>query len=234
MKEIILPLLISFLFGGFIHIAAQVPQRTTAVAVNVSIYHMKTGEKLSHKEVDSLLKVYPGSALRQEFNKYGKVEKIFFDPDLIDRRVPRNPEDQTKLGEKLPPFVMRDTDGNTFDSDKLRGKFIVLQFQSAVTPPLYNPQKAEALNAEIEVVKKKTDLVSVFVTGASQSDIADNNALQDLNYHIIPNGHGFFERYTVIRMPSVLIIAPDGTLIERLSNPRNGQIAKSILNYIQE
>lgn len=223
MKTILL--LISLLFTSDVF-----AQNTRFRIQSDAIINYLTGDTLSSQMRDSLMAT-PGAKIYPAFNKYGEATHTnYFPPEVADQRT-RSRSKRVNPGEKVPSYVMTSLSGTVFNSDTLKDRFVIMQFQPRTSGFLFKPDKAQAFSNEMIVLKNSAKVVALFITEDKPGEVTTNIDPSQYSFEIIPSGRGFFECFNITTMPGVMILAPDGTLIGYYDNPESGVITNEILNY---
>ncbi len=107
--------------------------RTTSGSVSISgkVYDQITGEKLKEKELNQIIKNNPNIVFDKSFDKYGNIDKYFYDPSNIKvgRQRTRSEEKQTKIGETFPEFIFKTIKRVEINSNDLDGVWVLIRFE---------------------------------------------------------------------------------------------------------
>lgn len=207
--------LIALVFSFSISLAfgqVQQPRASTMNSENLTnkVFNKKTGKKLSEPELAELFTKYPTIVLENFYDKYGKLEKAYFDPDniLVGRQVTRNKDNQIKVGEVFPSFVLKTIEGDLLDKDLLLGNWIFIRFE--LLGRFLNKEDVQVLNQEIERIKAKKDIIGIicFADSNKEALVNLNNEFQFLK--IVPDGQNFHKKYSITSFPTSVLIDPDG------------------------
>ena len=120
------------------------------------IIDQSTGKRISYQSYDDILKKNPGKYRTQPvFDKYGQASSFALirkkSQDMAsDGSVIMNADLMPEVGEPLPPFVMQGLDGKEYNSEKLRGKYVLLGFWVKFEKPLYTLASTKIISSFIE------------------------------------------------------------------------------------
>jgi hypothetical protein len=196
----------------------QVQQNRTSTMntenVTNKVFNKKTGEKLSESELAELFTKYPTIVLENFYDKYGKLEKAYFDPDniLVGRQVTRNKDNQIKVGEIFPSFAFTTIEGDLLDKELLLGNWIFIRFE--LLGRFLNKEDIQVLNQEIERIQAKKNIIGIICFADSNSEVLFNlkNEFQFLK--IVPDGQNFHKKYSITAFPTSVLIGPDGKVVK--------------------
>jgi hypothetical protein len=174
------------------------------------IFDKKTGEKISDEQFSEFIKNDPRVSLEPVVNKYGNVDKYLLDTSTrtIKKRESGN---QTKPGEQLPEFVFKSIDEVIVNSSELNGKWILLKFE--IFLKMVDSLSLVKLDEEIKSLDKQDDLVVISCFMEGKSEIVKKLNTNVSNIHIIPNARNFHIRYNIVRMPTIILLDPDGNVV---------------------
>lgn len=194
--------------------------RQLSISEYSTIYEKETGRKLTFDEFVSLLNQTPriyttvteidetGKPAYYVLRKRTKEELEAGHPFLA------NDHKKPEIGQPIPPFVMRGTDGKTYRSDKLKGKYVLLSFWNKLENPHLGVNQTDEINALLKKAKeKKVKLVSLGTSLCTQAECQQAMKELDLGFVPIPESTGFKNRYGMFMTPSYLLIGPKGTLL---------------------
>jgi hypothetical protein len=181
------------------------------------IVNRSTGKRVSYEEYDQLLKKNPGKYKTVPvFDKFGEASSfsVFriiggdewtddsYDTDLL-------PE----IGEPLPPFVMRGLDGKTYDSDKLRGKYVLLGFWVKYEKPLWTLASTKVISDFLEANRQKgIEIVSLGTTLNTDEECREAIPKRNCGFIPIPESYGFNHRYKVGETPFFILLDKNGVV----------------------
>lgn len=178
-----------------------------------------TGKKISYAEYDERLKTNPGLyRTLPVFDKYGKASSF----ELIkknqiytheDGSVINNPDLMPEVGEPISPFVMEGLDGKEYNSEKLRGKYILLGFWVKYEKPLYSLASTKVISDFINEHKKRgVDIVSLGTTLNTREECMEAIPKRNCGFIPVPESYGFNHRYKISETPYFILIDKKGII----------------------
>lgn len=215
---------------------AQIAGKTYTERISgKEIYNKVSGKLINEKDVNTLIENNPHIYFEPVINKYGDIESYLVDPSepsTNGRIISRDISKQVKKGEQFPPFVMKSISNRVIDSEKIRGKIILMQFQLQLVKPLFIKQTLDAFNSLIEDVRKTTEVEAVIVTESTKDEIQEQIGDGIYVAEIVPNGRNFNQKYQVINFPSIVLIDKYGNLVSYY-NQNEMEILKSDIEKIK-
>lgn len=196
---------------------SQIPGRAFTNSISdKEIYNKVSGERINENDLSDLIENNPHIYFEPVINKYGDIESYLVDPSAPSnngRIISRDVSRQVKKGGQFPPFVMKSIKNRVIDSEKIRGKIILMQFQLQLVKPFFRKQTFDAFNSLIEDIRKTTEVEAVIVTESTTNEIKEQ--IGDCNYvaEMIPNGRNFNQKYQVVNFPSIVLIDKNGCLV---------------------
>lgn len=207
MKTLLFLLLFTFSHTVF----AQI---TSSSRVNISgnVYNKQTGQKLTEEETNNLIKEYPGIVFEREYNKYGLLEKLLFDPNniLTGKVKLRNDANQIKSGELFPEFVFKTIDGEKVDSKNLQDSWVLLRFE--LLSQMINQEEISSLEKQIIEFNLTNKLTAIILLDDTKTNIEQNVKLIDSIFKIVADGRNFQEMYNIISFPTTILIDKTGVI----------------------
>ena len=176
-----------------------------------------TGKRISYETYDNMLKRSPGQYKTQPiFDKYGKASsfEIIKRSQLYvqqDGSVMNNPDLMPEVGEPIAPFVMRGLDGREYDSDKLRGKYILLGFWVRYEKPLYTLASTKVISNFVDENKRKgIEIVSLGTTLNTEEECLEAIPKRNCGFIPVPESYGFNHRYKISETPYFILVDRNG------------------------
>ncbi|WP_084165725.1 thioredoxin family protein [Dyadobacter crusticola] len=219
-------LFFSLLVGGLSHAQepkvtrynGKVSQQFVMNRETVIIDHA-TGKRISYAEYDEKLKRNPGMYKTLPiFDKYGKPSSF----ELIkksqiyvqeDGSVMNNPDLMPEVGEPISPFIMRGLDGKEYNSEKLRGKYILLGFWVKYEKPLYSLAATKVISDFVDENKKKgIDIVSLGTTLNTEEECIQAIPKRNCGFVPVPDSFGFNHRYKISETPYFILVDKKGII----------------------
>jgi len=182
---------------------------------------------MSQKEVYELLSVKKLN-LEEVINKYGEIERYEIDPNIVSKeKFTRDTGKRVKQGEVFLPFVMKSITNKTLDSDKLKGQYILLQFQLSINEP--NLIEKPFLEFE-KILSEHKNIQGIFISQSTKKESKDKIGNKSYHFEIVPNGRNFDKRYIIIDYPTMILIDKDGTLISYYTTYDMGKLKTDLKN----
>jgi hypothetical protein len=217
-----------FFCGGMLHAQPQEPKVTRyngkisqqfVMNRDSPIIDHATGKRISYAAYDELLTKNPGKYKTQPiFDKYGKpssFELIKKSQLLIqgDGSVMQNSDLMPEVGEPIAPFVMTGLDGKEYNSEKLKGKYILLGFWVKFEKPLYTLASTKVISNFIDENRQKgVEIVSLGTTLNTQEECLDAIPKRNCGFVPVPESYGFNHRYKISETPYFILIDKKGII----------------------
>ncbi|WP_439555741.1 thioredoxin family protein [Dyadobacter sp.] len=178
-----------------------------------------TGKRISYAEYDEKLKRNPGMYKTLPiFDKYGKPSSF----ELIkksqvyvqeDGSVMNNPDLMPEIGEPISPFIMTGLDGKEYNSEKLRGKYILLGFWVKYEKPLYSLAATKVISDFVDENKKKgVEIVSLGTTLNTEEECMQAIPKRNCGFVPVPDSFGFNHRYKISETPYFILVDRKGII----------------------
>jgi len=178
-----------------------------------------TGKRISYEAYNEMLRKHPGVYKTQPvFDKYGKpssFELIKKSQLLIQGNgaVMENPDLMPEIGEPLPPFVMTGLDGKVYNSEKLRGKYILLGFWVKYEKPLYTLASTKVISEFIEENREKgVEIISLGTTLNTEEECLEAIPKRNCGFVPVPESYGFNHRYKISETPFFILVDKKGII----------------------
>lgn len=114
-----------------------------------------------------------------------------------------------KTGEKIQPFSVLDINGQSFNSNELQGKVVVLNFWFVACGPCL--KEIPELNQMVEKYKNRNDVIFLAFALDKKGEILKMISKNPFNYHIIPDSKEFIQNnYKVSMYPTHLVLDKEG------------------------
>ncbi|WP_282125117.1 TlpA family protein disulfide reductase [Marinifilum flexuosum] len=175
------------------------------------IYNKNTGKLISEKEILELQKT---KKLHFEpvINKFGKIERYEIDPNQTCNYSRIDTSKRTKRGDLFPPFVMKSIKSKTLDSEKFKGKYILLQFQFTFKEPFFIEKAFNEFEEIISELNETKNVKGIFISKSSTEESIEKINDKPYSFSIIADGRNFLEKYTIINSPTFILIDKSGNL----------------------
>ncbi|GGM92661.1 hypothetical protein GCM10010967_27310 [Dyadobacter beijingensis] len=195
-----------------------------------------TGRRISYEAYDNMLKRNPGQYKTQPvFDKYGKASsfEVIKRSQLhvqADGSVMNNPDLMPEIGEPIAPFVMRGLDGREYDSEKLRGKYILLGFWVRYEKPLYTLASTKVISQFIDENKKRgVDIVSLGTTLNTEEECLEAIPKRNCGFIPVPESYGFNHRYKISETPYFILVDRKGIIRAMAPHTEFSKISELVL-----
>lgn len=195
-----------------------------------------TGKRISYEAYDNMLKRSPGQYKTQPvFDKYGKASsfEIIKKSQLYvqqDGSVMNNPDLMPEVGEPIAPFVMRGLDGREYDSEKLRGKYILLGFWVRYEKPLYTLASTKVISNFVDENKRKgIDIISLGTTLNTEEECLEAIPKRNCGFIPVPESYGFNHRYKISETPYFILVDRKGIVRAMAPHTEFSKISELVL-----
>ncbi|WP_162843293.1 TlpA family protein disulfide reductase [Ichthyenterobacterium magnum] len=172
-----------------------------------AVYKSKTDGRIIP---ESEFQTYRG---RHIFHKYikgknGAQDTIIITPPKVNLNKTNKETLLSLVGQSLKPFKVTDLYGNTYDSNKLKGKTIVMNFWFVACPPCI--QEIPELNKLAESYNSNV----VFIAFAKDTEVLLGKFLSKtrFEYNIIPNAGNISKLYNIYAYPTHIVIDKHGQI----------------------
>lgn len=150
-------------------------------------------------------------------NKYGKIDRYYYNPNNILTEFPnRDKSQQIKEGQLFPEFVFKTIDNEIIDSEKQRGKWVLIRFE--LFTRFMNKGSIEKLNNQINKLEESKDLISIICLADNKQNIKNEMALIDSNFKLVDGGRNFHEKFNIVGFPTTLLLDKQGRVYKYFYN----------------
>lgn len=177
------------------------------------IINKESGVRIDDSDLQHLINSNPNIVFEPVIDKYGEIEYFEVDPNHKNAVIERDVTKRTPVGQQFPPFVMKSIKNKMLDSDKLKGKIVLLQFQLLFMEPFFRETTLRDFNDLVSEFKQIIDLQAIVVTESSKNEIPNHIVTNNYNFEIVPDGRNFNQKYLVTSIPTVVLIDNNGNLI---------------------
>lgn len=178
-----------------------------------------TGNILTSEQVvDSII------AMKHDINYYldkdGKIAASVLRPfsseelEKLEAAIEREPIEKDLLGTTAPPFVVTDLEGNTFSTEDLKGKVVVLNFWFVECKPCI--QEMPDLNELVQKYKGK-DVVFLSFSTSEREKTREFLKSTIFDYHVITDIDLLVKEYGITSFPTNMILDKKSTIVESSS-----------------
>ncbi|WP_121811708.1 TlpA family protein disulfide reductase [Mucilaginibacter kameinonensis] len=139
---------------------------------------------------------------------------------------------QLAVGNKMPPFVSADINGNKIDLEKLKGKIVVFDFWFIGCPPCRYliPQ----LDKIADDYKANKDIVFIAISNDKAGALREFLKREVFKYQMIGDGQRLFDYYQIESCPLSLIIDRDGKIVFNTKGLRVASIPDGIKETLEK
>ena len=183
------------------------------------IINQSTGKRISYAAYDDILRKNPGKYRTQPvFDVYGQASSFALirknAQDIqADGSVMMNSDLMPEVGEQLPPFIMKGLDGREYNSEKLRGKYVLLGFWVKFEKPLYTLASTKVISSFIEENQKRgIDIVSLGTTLNTEEECREFIPKRNCGFIPVPESYGFNHRYKIGETPYFILLDKNGVV----------------------
>jgi cytochrome oxidase Cu insertion factor (SCO1/SenC/PrrC family) len=178
-----------------------------------------SGKRISYESYENMLKRSPGQYRTQPlFDKYGKPSsfEVIKKSQLNIREngaVMQNPDLMPEVGEPIPPFVMKGLDGKEYDSERLKGKYVLLGFWVRYEKPLYTLASTKIISDFVDENRKKgIEIVSLGTTLNTEEECLEAIPKRNCGFIPVPESYGFNHRYKISETPYFILVDRKGII----------------------
>lgn len=174
-------------------------------------------KKISYSEYEKIDRSSPGRLyLDPIFDKYGRASSFWLKSKRNGEQsgaMKINPDMMPEVGETLPPFVMNGLDGVLYDSEKLKGKYILLGFWVRYEKPLYTLASTRVISEFVDKHKKRgVDIVSLGTTLNTKEECMEAIPKRNCGFIPVPESYGFNYRYQIGETPYFILLDKQGVV----------------------
>lgn len=181
------------------------------------IVNQATGQRISYHNYDELLKKNPGRYRTQPvFDKYGQASSFALIPKTKSEietgiTLTLDEDGMPQAGKSIAPFVMQGLDGKTYDSEKLKGKYVLLGFWVKYERPMYTLESTKIISNFIEEnAEKGIEIISLGTTINTAEECRKFIPKRNCGFVPVPNSYGFNHRYKITETPFFILIDKRG------------------------
>ena len=195
-----------------------------------------TGRRITYEAYDNMLRRNPGVYKTQPiFDKYGKASsfEIIKKSQLHiqqDGSVMNNPDLMPEVGEPIAPFIMRGLDGREYDSEKLRGKYILLGFWVRYEKPLYTLASTKVISNFVDENRRKgVEIISLGTTLNTEEECLEAIPKRNCGFIPVPESYGFNHRYKISETPYFILVDRKGIVKAMAPHTEFSKISELVL-----
>lgn len=148
-----------------------------------------------------------------KFNNEGELEflqlrKATEEDKKMMSAMNSSPTENDRIGKSIPKFDLRDLEGKKFNSEKLIGKVIVINFWFTACKPCI--MEMPELNELRSKYKNNSDVVFLSITYNSSKEIKQFLKKHDFEYPIVCSGQETVTAFEISGFPSNIVIDQNG------------------------
>ena len=197
----------------------------STVSTENKVYWKNTDQLMTRSELMKLKEETPNFSLEPVYNKYGQLEKYYFDPSDPFKKTTRNPELQPKTGEQFPEFYFKTLENEEVTHEELKGKWVVLFFRNSIQN--LSKEQFEGLYQSVLEAKKHTELEAFAIFSYSENLKSELDNYQP-QIQLINNGVGYFQIFNLVSMPTTFLINPKGILVAKFEGNQKIELERYI------
>jgi len=205
-------------FQIFAQVKISVPREVRRIDTEFSIdklYNKITGERITEKEFEKLVKNNPNLPLERIYDNRGNIIKYLFDPAEANSKVTyTKAKDKTKIGEIFPELIFKTVDGETIKLKYLKGKMVILRFELEADTFRFKKDEIEKLDEAINQTQRKSEIEAIIIFDSTNEQIKKGFDLENSNFKLIPNGSNFHNKLNIRDFPSTIILDKVGRLLK--------------------
>ena len=179
----------------------------------ITKYNKATGEIIKDTDLPALIESNKIIVFEPVIDKYGEVESFLVDLTRTHRRLERDTCLRVSKGEEFPAFVCQTVDKKKIDSEELRGKYVLLQFQLSCVVPFFKLKIIDKFNKLVNELQQENEIHSIVLFESSKDEILENIDVSKYTPEFVADSRNFSVRYQIITYPSVVLIDPEGKLL---------------------
>jgi peroxiredoxin len=216
-------LIVTFIFIiAFMQVGVAQFETAHRMDETTRFFDKENNKQISFQDFQRLNREFPNQYMFiARYDKYGKTDYY-----LVRKKTKEefetghlNPLDGLEVplvGQPVAPFVMQGADGKTYDSDELKGRYVLLSFWLKFKKPYFGSNNSKDLVTLVEKIQAKgTPLISLGVSYSSLEECETAMKEMKLGFIPVPDSRGFTIRYASPNVPSFLLIGPDGKVLAR-------------------
>lgn len=172
-------------------------------------YKNAEGRILSNDEVREIIK--QNFSIRQELVKGKKIVTVLSaaENEIAKRNAKLETFRKSLLSKPLAAFNLTDINNNIWNSEKLKGKVLLLNFWFTTCGPCI--REMPHLN---ELVKQNKNSPVIFMAPAPENESQVNKFLKKFNfeYNIIPSSAEYISKLTIENFPTHIVVDKKGII----------------------
>ena len=197
-------------------LSREISQRKTYVTKfdKSKVIYKETGQKIPNSELLKIVEDNPRVFLENETDDEGNVLRYLYDPNNQNGNGAKKILDSYISGDvPFPNFRVSTIDGEKIELKDLKGKLVILRFESKLIGLQFNKPWIEELDEKINALVNKEEIEAIIIVESPQEEIIEAIDLSNSNFKIVANGLKIKEKYFINQTPTTLLIDKNGKLI---------------------
>lgn len=207
----------------------------TAISDDTPITDKATGRRVSFQEYRRLTEPDPHAYhLDPVYDEYGQASSYKLRPTTAKEYSThgfdyRDSTLNLRVGQEMPLFIMKGSDGKTYRSTDLKGQVVVLSFWISLSRPFWEQKNAERYASAI----RPHQVVSLGIINNSRPEVLDFLAKEQLPFVPIPDSYGFTRKFQVFASPAYVVIDKAGN-VAAVIEPADDRELKVVLDNVTQ
>ena len=197
-------------------LSREISQRKTYVTKfdKSKVIYKETGQKIPDPELLKIVEDNPSVFLEKETDDEGNVLKYIYDPNNQNGDGAKKILDSYISGDvPFPNFRVSTIDGEKIELKDLKGKLVILRFESKLIGLQFNKPWIEELDEKINALVNKEEVEAIIIYQASEDEIREDVELTDTNFKLVADGRKIAQKYYINQTPTTFLIDKNGKLI---------------------
>lgn len=224
-SKIVLALLFSFLMSnaivGQVKLSDAIQHRKSyseKMDTNI-VFYKETGKKIPESVIFKIVKDNPRVFFETETDAEGNVLKYLYDPNNQNGDGAKKILDSYISGDvPFPNFKVTTIDGEKIELKELKGKLVLILFESEGRALKFNKSIIENLDEKINALVNKEEVEAIVIYKASEDEVREDVKLNDTNFKLVADGRKIANKYYINKTPVTFLINKDGKLIDIYRN----------------
>ena len=197
-------------------LSREISQRKTYVTKfdKSKVFYKETGQKIPNSELLKIVEDNPRVFLENETDDEGNVLRYLYDPNNQNVDSAKKILDSYISGDVPFPNIRVSTiDGEKIELKDLKGKLVILRFESKLIGLQFNKPWIEELDEKINALVNKEEVEAIIIYQASEDEIREDVELTDTNFKLVADGRKIAQKYYINQTPTTFLIDKNGKLI---------------------
>jgi cytochrome oxidase Cu insertion factor (SCO1/SenC/PrrC family) len=197
-------------------LSREISQRKTYVTKfdKSKVIYKETGQKIPNSELLKIVEDNPRVFLENETDDEGNVLRYLYDPNNQNVDSAKKILDSYISGDvPFPNFRVSTIDGEKIELKDLKGKLVILRFESKLIGLQFNKPWIEELDEKINALVNKEEVEAIIIYQASEDEIREDVELTDTNFKLVADGRKIAQKYYINQTPTTFLIDKNGKLI---------------------